>query len=299
MDQADKTTAPTSQAHANEPLKDLSTKTKKLKDDLQLNEMSEIPSILLVEDNDDFRFYLKDNLKLHYKVFEASDGNEGWQQALAHHPQLIVSDISMPFMDGIALCQKLKADKRTCHIPIIILTAFTGEQEQLKGLGTGASHFITKPFNFEVLSAKIKNLLSLHNTFKNTYTKQLKISPAEVQIESDDEKLLKNIALYLDENLNNYQLSVEDLSKHMGMSRSSLYNKLFKLTGQTPIEYIRSFKLDKAVILMEKTDMNIAQIAYSTGFSKPSYFAKSFKEKFNMLPSEYINTLRNTSSVTE
>ncbi len=297
--QEDVTTAPKAQANANEPLKDLSTKTEKPKGDLQLDEKSDIPSILLVEDNDDFRFYLKDNLKLHYKVFEASDGNEGWQKALAHHPQLIVSDISMPFMDGIALCQKLKADKRTCHIPIIILTALTGEQEQLNGLGTGASDFITKPFNFEVLGAKIKNLLSLHNTFKNTYTKQIKILPAEVQIESDDEKLLNDIALYLDENLNNYQLSVEDLSKHLGMSRSSLYNKLFKLTGETPVEYIRSFKLDKAAILLEKTDMNIAQIAYSTGFSKPSYFTKSFKEKFNMLPSEYINTVRKTTGIKE
>lgn len=109
-----------------------------------------MPAILLVEDNEDFRFYLKDNLRLHYKVFEAANGKEGWQKALAHYPQLIVSDISMPSMDGIELTCKIKSDKRTSHIPVILLTALTGEEEQIKGLKTGANDYITKPFNFEV-----------------------------------------------------------------------------------------------------------------------------------------------------
>ncbi|MBO9683339.1 MAG: response regulator, partial [Flavisolibacter sp.] len=253
---------------------------------------TEMPSILLVEDNEDFRFYLKDNLRLHYKIFEASDGKEGWQKALAHHPQLIVSDISMPNMDGIELTKKIKADKRTSHIPILLLTALTGEEDQLKGLDTGANDYITKPFNFEVLNAKIRNLLLLNSTLKNAYSKQIKVLTPEVKIESDDEKLLNTIMLYLEENLTNPELSVEELSKHVGMSRSSLYNKILDITGQTPVEFIRSYKLDKAAVLLEKSDMNIAQIAYSVGFSTPNYFAKSFKVKFNMLPSEYVNKMR-------
>jgi DNA-binding response OmpR family regulator/nitrogen-specific signal transduction histidine kinase len=252
----------------------------------------EIPSILLVEDNEDFRFYLKDNLRFHYKVFEATNGKEGWQSALAHHPQLIVSDISMPFMNGIELSRKIKSDKRTSHIPVILLTALTGEEEQLKGLETGANDYITKPFNFEVLNAKIKNLLILNSTLKSTYTKQINVLTPDVEIESDNEKLLKEIMLYLEENLTNPQLSVEELSRHVGMSRSSLYSKLLELTGQTPVEFIRAVKLDKAAILLEKSDMNVAQIAYSVGFSTPNYFAKSFKTKFNMLPSEYITKMR-------
>jgi signal transduction histidine kinase/DNA-binding response OmpR family regulator/ligand-binding sensor domain-containing protein len=257
-----------------------------------LTSISEMPSILLVEDNDDFRFYLKDNLRLHYKVLEAANGKEGWQKALAHHPQLIVSDISMPYMDGIELSRKIKSDKRTDHIPIILLTALTGEKDQVKGLETGANDYITKPFNFEVLNAKIKNLLDLNSKLKNTYTKQIKVLTPEIKIESEDEKLLNKIMLYLEENLTNPQLSVEELSKHLGMSRVTLYNKLLELTGQTPVEYIRSVKLEKAAVLLEKSDMNITQIGYSVGFSSSNYFAKAFKAKYNMLPSEYMNKMR-------
>lgn len=257
-----------------------------------VNGKTEVPSILLVEDNEDFRFYLKENLRLHYKVFEAANGKEGWQKALANHPMLIVSDINMPYMDGIELTQKIKSDKRTNHIPVILLTALTGEKEQIKGLETGANDYITKPFNFEVLNAKIKNLLELNSTLKNTYTKQIKVLTPEIEIESDNEKLLSEIMLYIETNLTDSQLSVEDLSKHVGMSRSSLYNKLLELTGQSPVEYIRSVKLEKAAVLLEKSEMNVAQIAYSVGFATPNYFAKSFKAKFNMLPSEYMLRMR-------
>jgi signal transduction histidine kinase/ligand-binding sensor domain-containing protein/DNA-binding response OmpR family regulator len=264
-----------------------------------LKDKTEMPSILLVEDNEDFRFYLKDNLRWHYRVLEATNGKEGWQSALAHHPQLIVSDISMPYMNGIELCRKLKADKRTNHIPVILLTALTGEEEQLKGLETGANDYITKPFNFQLLNAKIKNLLILNSRLKSTYTKQLKVVAPDVKIESADEKLLQEIMLYLEENLTNPQLSVEELSRHVGMSRSSLYSKLLELTGQTPVEFIRSVKLDKAAVLLEKSDMNVAQIAYSVGFSTPNYFAKSFKAKFNMLPSEYIQKARKETGTSD
>jgi DNA-binding response OmpR family regulator len=248
----------------------------------------ETVSILLVEDNEDFRFYLKDNLRNNYKVLEAANGKEGWHQALANHPQLIVSDISMPEMDGITLVKKLKADKRTSHIPVILLTAITAEEQQLKGLETGANDYITKPFNFEVLNAKIKSLLELKSTMQNTYTKQIKMVSPAIEIESANEKLLQEIVSYLEKNITNPQLSVEGLSKQVGMSRSTLYTRLLQLTGETPVEYIRSFRLHKAAGLMEKSNMTIAEIAYQVGFTTPNYFARSFKSKFNMLPSEYI-----------
>jgi AraC-like DNA-binding protein len=136
-------------------------------------------------------------------------------------------------------------------------------------------------------------LLTLNNTVKNTYSKQIKVLTPELQIESEDERLMSEVMKYLDENLTDAQLSVEALSRHVGMSRSSLYSKLLELTGQSPVEYIRSVKLDRAAVLLEKSDMNIAQIAYTVGFATPNYFAKSFKAKFNMLPSEYINVKRN------
>ena len=258
----------------------------------QTRDTTEAPLILLVEDNEDFRFYLKDNLRLHYKVAEASDGREGWQKALSLHPQLIVSDISMPNFDGIQLTKKIKSDKRTSHVPVILLTALTGEEQQMEGLVTGANDYITKPFNFQVLNAKINNFLALNDTLKSTYTRQVKVLTPEVEIESDNEKLLNTIMAYLEENLANTQLSVEDLSKHVGMSRSSLYNKILEVSGKTPVEFIRSVKLEKAAVLLEKSDMNISQIGYSVGFSTPHYFAKSFKAKFGMLPSEYMTKTR-------
>lgn len=251
-----------------------------------------LPIILLVEDNEDFRFYLKDSLRDNYMVIEAVNGKEGWQKALAHHPQLIISDISMPEVNGIDMVNKLKSDKRTSHIPVILLTALNDQQQQIKGLATGANDYITKPFDFEVLSAKIKSLLELNNAMKSTYVKQIALTGPEVRIHSSDGILLQEIVLFLEQNIENPQLSVEGLSKQFGMSRSTLYTKLLQIAGQTPVEYIRSFRLEKAAVLMEKSNMTIAEIAYQVGFTTPNYFARSFKQKFGMLPSEYIASHR-------
>ncbi len=253
---------------------------------------TDLPVVLIVEDNDDLRFYLKDNLRLQYRVIEASNGKEGWQKALAQHPQLIVSDISMPYMDGMDLCKKVKNDKRTQHIPFILLTAITGEEDQLKGLETGANDYILKPFNVEILHSKIKNLLTLNHCAKRTYSKQISVSAPAPEVQPEDERFMKEIMAYLENNLTDTQLSVEALSRHVGMSRSSLYSKLLELTGQTPVEFIRSVKLERAAVLLEKSDMNIAQVAYTVGFATPNYFARSFKAKYNMLPSAYVQLRR-------
>jgi len=245
------------------------------------------PVILLVEDNEDFRFYLKDNLGLYYNIVEASNGKEGWQKTLSVHPHLIVSDISMPEMNGKKLCAKLKSDGRTKHIPIILLTALTAEEEQLKGLETGANDFMTKPFNFEILHSKIKNLLTLHQTFKSTYSRRVSMSSPEMQVESDDVKFLNTVLLYIEENIHKPELSVEDLSKYMVTSRVSLYRRCLRVTGKTPIDFIRSVKLEKGAVLLEKSNKTIAEICYMVGFSTPNYFAKAFKKKYDLLPSEY------------
>lgn len=256
----------------------------------------QLPVLLLVEDSEDFRYYLKDNLKASYRIVEASNGKEGWQKTLSSHPQLVVSDISMPYASGIDLCRKIKSDKRTSHIPVLLLTALTGEEDQLLGLETGANDYMTKPFNLEILNVKIRNLLALNERLRKTYSKQLKVSTPEVEIESENEKFLNKVIQHIVSNINNPQLSVEDLSRQMGMSRGSLYSKILELTGETPIEFIRSIKLDRAAVLLEKSDMNIAQISYSVGFSAPNYFARAFKIRFNMLPSEYIISKRGNTS---
>jgi signal transduction histidine kinase/ligand-binding sensor domain-containing protein/DNA-binding response OmpR family regulator len=252
----------------------------------------QLPVILLVEDNEDFRFYLKDNLKTFYKIEEASNGKEGWQKVLSTHPKLVVSDVSMPYVSGIELCKKIKLDKRTSHIPVLLLTALTSTENQLTGLKTGANDYMTKPFNFEILNIKIRNLLTLNARFKDTYSKQIKVLQPELKFESDQEKLLSKVIQYIETNLTNPQLSVEDLSRHIGMSRGTLYTRILQLTGETPVEFIRSVKLDKAAVLLEKSDMNIAQVSYAVGFSSPNYFARTFKTRFNMLPSDYVQLKR-------
>ncbi|WP_082489109.1 hybrid sensor histidine kinase/response regulator transcription factor [Dyadobacter sp. Leaf189] len=254
---------------------------------LEKASVEEPSTVLIIEDNDEFRQYLRENLAPYYQVIEASNGKEGWQKTLSHHPELIVSDIAMPEMDGIALSQKIKTDKRTKHIPIILLTASTGEQQQLEGLNSGANDYLTKPFNFEILNAKINNLVLLNRLLKGVYSRHIKISGQDPQIQSAQEKLLKDMLVYIENNLHNSQLSVENLSKHVGMSRGSLYSKVLEMSGQTPIEFIRSIKLEKAAVLLENSDLSISQISYMTGFTAPNYFAKSFKTKFNMLPTEY------------
>ncbi|MGN6178344.1 MAG: hybrid sensor histidine kinase/response regulator transcription factor [Mucilaginibacter sp.] len=253
----------------------------------------DMPVLLIVEDNDEFRYYIKDNLKARYKIVEASNGAEGWDKALSCHPDLIISDITMPYMDGITLSKKIRADKRTSHIPFIILTACTQEEEQLKGLESGANDYQTKPFNFEILNVKIKNLLQLNTTLKNTYTKQLKVVHPDMNVESAREKLLSKVVDYINNNLNNPKFSVADLSNHLAMSRGALYTKIFELTGLPPVEFIRSYKLDRGAILLVKTDLSVSQIAYEAGFATPHYFSRSFKDKFNMLPSEYRKMAKN------
>lgn len=260
-------------------------------------ETSDLPVVLLVEDNEDFRSYLKESLKKYYRIVEAGDGKEGWQKVLSAHPQLVVSDISMPYVSGVELCKKIKSDKRTNHIPVLLLTALTGEEDELLGLKTGANDYMAKPFNFDILYVKIQNLLALNESFKNTYSKRINLSAFDIEIESDNEKLLSKIVQYIEANLTNPRLSVEDLSKHIGMSRGSLYSKVLNLTGQTPVEYIRTLKLDRAAVLLEKSEMNISQICYSVGFATPNYFARAFKSKFDMLPSEYLNLKRTDKGV--
>ncbi|MFB9841283.1 hybrid sensor histidine kinase/response regulator transcription factor [Mucilaginibacter ginsenosidivorans] len=252
--------------------------------------------VLLVEDNEDFRFYLKENLKEHFQIVEAANGKDGWQKALAIHPALIVSDISMPEMNGIDLCKKLKNDSRTSHIPVILLTALSGEEDQVKGLGFGATDYMTKPFNFEILLSKIKNLLILQDTFKRTYKKQLDVQLENVEVASEDEKLLRNVVDYIEKNMSNDRLSVEELSREMAMSRVSLYKKLLTLTGKSPLEFIRSVKMKRAAQLLASGQMTIAMVSYEVGFNSPTYFTRTFKEEFKLLPSEYIAEIRKNAS---
>jgi len=250
-------------------------------------EMRTKPLILIVEDDEDFRKYLKEMLEPAYKTIEANHGKEGWQKALFNHPDLVLCDIQMPVMNGFELVKKVKTDKRTRHIPIILITAADTPQAQIDGLETGAIDYITKPFDLTILKAKVQNILQLNQIYKDTYSKKLTLSLPETEAQSENEVFMTRTVNYIYENLENPQLSVELLSEFMKISRASLYNKIIEYTGMSPVDFIKSVKLEKARDLLEKTDKTVAEIAHETGFANPNYFTKVFKTKYLLTPTEY------------
>ncbi len=256
-------------------------------------------TLLIVEDNDDLRLYLKENLELYFNVIEANNGRAGWQKTLSAHPDIIVSDISMPEMNGIDLCRKIKSDKRTSFVPVILLTALTGEEQQLKGLETGASDYLTKPFNLDILLSKIKNLLAQLDSAKKAYEKLVKTEPSEVQVDSPDQKFMHHALEIIEKNIANPHFSVEELSRELYISRVGLYKKMLALTGKAPLDFVRSVRLQRAAQLLEKSRFTIAEIAYEVGFNDPKYFSKFFKAQFKQLPSAYRAKNKNGNSKNE
>jgi YesN/AraC family two-component response regulator len=245
-------------------------------------------TILIVEDNEDLRFYLKDNLKGHYNIEEATNGREGWEKAKLLNPDLIVSDIMMPLMDGIELAKKIKTETITAHIPIILLSAMGSEEKQLEGLSVGVNDYITKPFTFEILASKIKNLVAQQRLLQKRFQTQIEVNPSEVTVTPVDEKFLKQALEIVEKHMDEPEFSVEDFSREMFMNRVTLYRKILSITGKTPLEFIRSIRLKRAAQLLEKSGMSIAEIAYEVGFNNPKVFSKSFKEEFYVSPSQYV-----------
>ena len=242
-------------------------------------------SLLIVEDNDDFRSFLVGCLQEYYQVYEASDGKKALTVLAQQSIHVVISDIMMPVMDGMELCRKIKTDIRYSHIPIILLTARTAEEHIFSGLKEGADEYITKPFNLEILLLRIRKLLMWtlknHDKFKTR-----DISPSEITISSLDEQLIEKAIRIVEENMDNSEFSVEELSAQIGMSRSGLYKKLMQITGKSPLEFMRILRLKRGRKLLEGSQMNISQISYQVGLS-PKQFAKFFKEEFGYLPSEY------------
>ncbi|MBC3539918.1 two-component regulator propeller domain-containing protein [Rufibacter sediminis] len=246
--------------------------------------------VLLVEDSEDFRTYLKENLSAHFTVLEAKNGKEGWQKALSNLPDLIVSDLMMPELNGIDFCKKIKSDARTSHIPFILLTAQTAEEQKLKGLGIGANDYITKPFNFELLLSRMSNLIAQCQLLQKAYGKKISVQTSSIDIVSLDDKLIQKAIKVVEENMDSAEFSVEMMSRELGISRVYLYKKIVALTGQSPVEFIRKIRLARAAQLLEKSQLTVAEVAYAVGFNNPRYFSKYFKEEYHMLPSVYAES---------
>lgn len=245
------------------------------------------PTLLLVEDNEDFRFYLKDNLRTMYHILEAANGREGWKKVQAHLPDLVVSDIMMPEMDGIALARRIKHDAQTSHIPVILLTARADEEQQLEGYGTGANDYITKPFNFEILLARVRNLLAQQKAFQRQFSKNMEVNPSPLEVTPLDQQFLQQAVAAVEARIADPDFSVEDLSRAVHCSRVTLYKKLSSLTGKAPLDFIRHIRLKRAAELLAKSQRSVAEVAYEVGFNNPKYFAKFFRKEYGVQPSAF------------
>ena len=248
-----------------------------------------LPRMLIVEDTLEVRVYIRSLFESNYSIIEAAQGEEGWLQAVENIPDIIICDVMMPVMDGITLCRNLKSDKRTCHIPLVLLTARTSLIFKVDGLETGADEYMTKPFNPRVLELKVRNLLAQRARLQQAFvdSKTLTIEPKGVTLNSTDETFVRQAMESVENNMTNSEFSVEELCRDVGMSRMQLYRKLKALTGLSANEFIRTMRLKRAAQLLEQNQLTVAEVTYEVGFSDLPYFRECFKKMFGVTPSQY------------
>ena len=244
-------------------------------------------TILIVEDNTDVRNYIKNNLENDYRVLEAIDGEDGWNNSVESLPDIIVSDVMMPKLDGFTLLEKLKTDERTSHIPVILLTARAASEDKIEGYKTGADAYIMKPFDTNELKARIKNLLEQRKRIQQHFQKIGIFDFDKPGVTSVDKKFLRKAFDTITQNISDPLFSVESFAENMAISRYVLYKKIVSLTGETPVELIRRIRLQRAAELIEKKFGNLSEIALEVGFSNPAYFSDCFKKQFGVSPSHY------------
>jgi YesN/AraC family two-component response regulator len=243
----------------------------------------------VVEDNSDLRKFIIRSLGNEFNFHEAADGKQGLETAFDEIPDLILSDVMMPEMNGITLAEKLKKDTRTSHIPLILLTAKTSDESKLSGLSTGADDYLTKPFNKQELLLRVRNSIALQLKLREKFRLDLLTESPKVEVQSADERFLLKVRQAILSRLSDEQLSVEALAEEIALSRSHLLRKVTALTGLSVNELIRTFRLQKAAQLLEQDWRPVTQVAYEVGFSNLSYFSKVFKEQYGVLPSEYVS----------
>ncbi len=272
-------------------------------DDVALSEpavVTELPKvgrrqrIVIVEDDEEIRDYLAAELSPNYEITVAENGRMGLGEVLKGIPDLVISDIMMPEMDGNELCSKIKGNPATSHVPVILLTAKSRDEDQLEGLEMGADAYIMKPFNMDILRRTIVNLIHTHQMLRLKYGRndQLEEQVDEVKMKSPDEQLLDRVMKVINKNINNSDLSVDAIAEEVGISRVHLHRKMKELTGQTPHDFIRNIRLKQAANLLASHNMNITEVMYACGFNNAASFSTIFKKFYGMSPREYMNEHR-------
>jgi signal transduction histidine kinase/ligand-binding sensor domain-containing protein/DNA-binding response OmpR family regulator len=255
------------------------------------NHRKGLKTLLLIEDDDEIRMFLREYFEKEYKIVEASNGKEGLDVANQHHPDLIVSDVMMPELDGIDFCREIKNNIRTCHIPVILLTAKSSLTHHKEGIQTGADAYITKPFSPEILSLTVHNLLLSRENLKRFYRNlfmQESGEPASKEVNSLDEKFLHSIYDMLKTHLDKPDFNINELCDELHMSRSLVYKKIKTLTGLSPVEYIRSLRMQEAARLLKTKQYKVFEVVYMVGFSDVKYFRQCFAREFGYSPSDFI-----------
>ncbi|WP_051398350.1 ATP-binding protein [Runella limosa] len=254
------------------------------------------PVLLIVEDNPDLRLYLRKIFETQYQIIEANDGQQGLEIALQNVPDMVITDLMMPRLDGFGLCERLKTDERTSHIPVVLLTAKATLTDRLEGLGLGADEYLQKPFNKDELVIRVKNLLQQRRLLREKFSLRLATLPNEPAVGNEvsqqlDNQFIQRIRAVIDAHLSESNFDVDGLCKELGISRTNLHRKLKALTGTSATEFIRKIRLQRAAQLVQQNTLTVSEIAYQVGFESLSYFSKSFQEEFGMSPSEYGRTV--------
>jgi len=247
------------------------------------------PLLLIVEDNPDVTSYICSFMENDYNIITAENGSIGLKKAFKKYPDLIISDIMMPEMDGFELCKKIKTDKNTSHIPVILLTAKADISSKMEGLEYGADDYISKPFDADELKVRSKNLIEQRKKLREKFTRVIDIKPGEITATSLDEQFLKRLLDVFENHISEADYGIESFAKEIGMSRSNLYRKLRALTNQSTDDFIRSLRLKRAAQLLRKRTGTVSEVAYAVGFNSPSHFSKIFRQHFGQSPSDFAN----------
>lgn len=268
-------------------------------DNILTKNRSKLPILLVVDDNIDIRNFIAQMLKEDYSIYQAENGQVGLEMAKNLQPNIIISDILMPVMDGFDFCKNLKTKPETSHIPIIMLTAKSSDESELEGLKLGADSYIKKPFKIDFLRTKLTNIINRRENLRKRFNRKIVLQPKEVTVTSTDETFLKQAIEIVEKHMSNTSFNVETLVQEMNFSRSNIYMKFKELTGLSSSEFIRNIRLKRAMQLLETSGLSVKEIMYMTGFNTGSYFSKCFKNQFGVLPSEYLKKIKPTDKKNE
>jgi DNA-binding response OmpR family regulator len=251
-----------------------------------------LPHILVVDDNEELRTFLKESLSPSYHITEAIDGGSGLAKAKEEYPDLIISDVMMPGMDGNEFCRQIKDDIETSHIPFLMLTAKDAIQPRIEGMESGADYYFAKPLSMQLLSLTIRNILQQKQKLKDRYFKDRYAEAKDLVHTKKDKEFLGRLIGIIEAHLTNPDMDIDYICMEMGMSRTSLYQKIKSITGQSTGEFIRTIRLKKAVQLMTHEDISLTEVMYSVGIQTQSYFTKAFKKEFGKTPSQFLQDLK-------